>query len=102
MGIDYLDILSRIEKELGIEISRGEFFDILNEGMRSSEQTPPDEFDFRVRTFVAAVEKTFQAQKPNCEVDVFQAVKKQIVAALMVDEDEVTPDAWMIRDLGMS
>lgn len=100
MGIDLLDLMFRLENRFGIKIPRQRTHDLLEQGNTAD---PPEGAwtDFRVSELVALVESLVAEQHPEIEQDVFAGVRMEIVACLQVEEQYVTPEAWLIRDLGM-
>jgi hypothetical protein len=108
MGIDFLDIQFRTEKEFRIKLSREAFFRHYvvvdhQKGTRTKWDEASKQFpDIQVSDFVECVTQVIRDQNPGQEIDVFTRTRKQIAFALDVDESSVTPDAWLVHDLGMS
>lgn len=100
MGVDFLDITWRLEKEFEVKLSQSKLIEILETRRNANPESFVD--DVRVCEFVLWVERAVRLQNPTANRDVFERIKKHLIATLCVDEDEVTPDAWLDRDLGMS
>ncbi|WP_417379128.1 hypothetical protein [Gimesia sp.] len=100
MGIDLLDLVFRVEKRFEIKIPRDEVHRLLHEGNTAD---PPDNLwtDIRVGDFIALIETLVAEQNPEAAVDIFAGVRLDIMDCLQVEEQEVTLDAWLGRDLGM-
>lgn len=100
MGIDFLDLIFRVEKRFSIRIPRDNAHELLKNGNTSD---PPANAwtDIRVSDFVALVETLDAEQNPESDLDIFAGVKQDIMECLGVNESEVKPDAWLIGDLGM-
>ncbi len=102
MGIDLLDIFFRIEKEFSVKLDRDSFFQMVK--AKFGDLPPPDNAwaDLQVRDFVDWTLQEVTRQNPNKATNVFHRVKKILSLCLGCSEAEVTPDAWLVRDLGMS
>jgi acyl carrier protein len=96
MGIDYLDLTFRIEKEFGVKVALDDLKQFLD-----ARYHPEILSDFEVKDLVDFVTDLLEQQKPAENVDVFIRTKKQIVECLGCDEWTVTPNAKLIKDLGM-
>lgn len=119
MGIDFLDITIRIEKELGIaphlkdlqacyaahsppDITVGELVEVL---LRSERHCRNCNYDLCGHGGHAA-----EGVCPECgspfgvldETAVFNAVRNAVVAALRVKPEEIRSDVRLFRDLGVS
>lgn len=99
MGLDFLDLNFRVEKRFGIRIPREKAAELLKNGNTSD--PPPDCWtDIRVSDFVALIESLVAEQNPECKLEIFAGVKQDISECGGVDESEVTPEAWLYRDIG--
>jgi hypothetical protein len=94
MGLDFLDLIYRLERVFEIRIHREIMEDRLNLSANAR--------DIRVRDLTSYIEFEVQRQNPEFNQPVFPLVKQHIAECLDVPESEVIADAWMIRDLGMS
>ncbi|QDT42750.1 acyl carrier protein [Gimesia alba] len=100
MGIDLLDLVFRVEKRFEIKIPRDKVHELLNNG--NTFDPPPNRWiDFRVSDFLELIEVLMAEQKPESKLNIFEGVKQDIMDCLLVEEEEVTLNAWMARDLGM-
>ena len=102
MGIDYLNLLHSCDREFGIRLNKDDFVPILEKRMLEKAYSQDSGTDFLVRDFVQFVEESVQSQNPGENRDVYERVKQQLIDCLMLDENEVPPSAWVIRDLGLS
>jgi hypothetical protein len=106
MGIDFLDLTFRVEKEFGVRLCPESMtFFCVTRYFDAVTRTFPEGFragDCRVRDFVDRVTHAINEQNPRENVDVMIRVRKHIVDCLACDEWMVTPDAWMVGELGMS
>ncbi len=100
MGVDFLDLIHRVERELGIQLDESDVGRIIERRV-VSEGVPPIR-DIQVGKFVLWVAATVARQNPAFQRDVFEVVRTQIVECLQVEESEVTLEAWLVRDLGMA
>ena len=90
MGIDFLDIIYRVEKSLDIRLAR-------------------DDFDFTqkqflVRDFYDLVERKVNLKEDGSSYtreEIEEIVKTAICEALAVKPGDVTPEKDLVRDLGM-
>ena len=100
MGIDLLDLTFRIEREFDIRLYREDLMRLLNQGNTAD---PPKGAwtDIRVTDYAGLVEAAIQQQHSQPQRDTYGRVKQHIVECLGVDELEVSPEAWIVRDLGM-
>lgn len=94
MGLDFLDLIYRLEQIFEIRIHREVMQDWLNLSANSC--------DIRVRDLAACIEFEIQRQNPDFNQPVIPLVKQSITECLSVPESDVVGDAWLIRDLGMS
>ena len=99
MGTDAIDITFRCEREFGIKLSREDLVGLLGSGNTSN---PPEGAwtDLQVRDVVEWVQSSLNDQNVQYERDIFLGVQEILVQCLCVDDDEVTLDAWIVRDLG--
>ncbi len=99
MGIDALDMTFRCEREFGIKLTRADLESLLSNGNTSN---PPEGAwtDVQVREVVEWVQSSLDEQGVHYEQDVFLGVQEVLVQCLGVDDDEITLDAWLVRDLG--
>ncbi|MCH9656597.1 MAG: hypothetical protein K0U86_09990 [Planctomycetes bacterium] len=100
MGIDFIDLVFRVEKRFEIKIARDKALELFENGNTSD---PPANAwtDIRVSDFVALIETLVSEQNPESDLDIFDGVKQDIMECLGANECEVTPEAWLVRDLGM-
>lgn len=96
MGIDLLDLFFRIERVFKIKIDRTEI-----DNLMASAASNGAKRDIRVRDLVTWIESQVRAKHPEYDGDVFEQTRPEIASCLYVNESEVTPDAWMVKDLGM-
>lgn len=101
MGIDFLDLQFRIEREFKIRFPRDEMPELLRLAVTGS-RTGELPRDFTVAHFVALVDHLVALQRPEQRHDILERLRPLIVSCLYVEESEVVPDALLIRDLGMS
>jgi len=102
VGIDYLNILQSCSREFDIQLNNDDFVPLLKKKLSESPEHADLGIDFLVSDFVQFVEESVQTQNPEENHDVFARVKRILIDCLCLDEDEVTPSAWMLRDLGLS
>jgi hypothetical protein len=101
MGIDLLNLKFHIEREFHIRIGQDEMNELIAQGKRPD--PPPGYFsDIRVRDFTGMVERIVAVQNPAYNGHVVLEVQRQIASTLGVEEWDVTPGAWLVRDLGMN
>lgn len=96
MGVDFLDLTFRVEKEFRIRFTRDE-----NQQWVQSLLDARPVRDISVQEFVDFVEKSVLEKNPLENVDVFRRVQRHISECLFVPLEKVVPDAWMVQDLGM-
>ena len=100
MGIDFLDLIFRLELEFDIQLKPDELWTMVKAGRAAENATRlPD--DLRISDVVSWVESTVNAQNPAQNFNLFPRVRKQIVVCLHVNAARVTPHASLIHDLGM-
>ena len=105
MGIDYLDIMFRLEKEFHIEIDRVKFYEYLvdrytDESLHQAIEKYPVR-DFRVQDLVDFVTRIVLERNPTENERVFSRVTRCIADALFCDEREIGWESWFAKDLGM-
>ncbi len=96
MGIDILDLTFRLEREFSVKLDRAP---LMNHFYQDDGR-----WDIQVRDFIGWVRWNIENQTPGFDDDdaeVYQRVQQQIIECLVLDEAEVTPDAWLVRDLGL-
>ena len=100
MGIDLLDLQFRVEREFNIQISSEVITQFLESG---NTENPPEGAwtDTRVSDFVLLVKATIKEQHGEIKVDIFERVQFHIAACMNIPVESMTPNAWMVRDLGM-
>jgi acyl carrier protein len=101
MGIDFLDLTFRCEKEFGIKLDREEFPKLVSYSPYNR-WCESGTLDIRVCDFVMVVEETIKRQHPDFDGFVFDRIRPHIADCLAISEFDVTPDSWLIQDLGMS
>lgn len=100
MGVDFLDLIHRVDRELGIQLDWSETGRIIERRVVPEGDHPIH--DIQVGEFVSWVAAMVARQNPAFQRDVFEVVRTQIVECLQVEESEVTLEAWLVRDLGMA
>ncbi|MBA4031741.1 MAG: hypothetical protein C0478_12750 [Planctomyces sp.] len=100
MGIDLLDLMFRVEREFGITLQRADLMQLLKDG-NTTDPPAGTWSDIRVADFVSFVEAAISDQQAAPAPDVYNRIKKHIVECLGVEPLDVTPNAWLVRDLGM-
>ena len=95
MGVDFLDIMFRLEKSLGIHFERGDF-NFIPGGTYSV-----GEFYDLVERKVCKASSLKADGSPYTRAEIEDIVKGAICKALAVKPEEVTPEADLARDLGM-
>jgi hypothetical protein len=96
MGIDLLDLTFRIERVLKINLR-------VDSIIEQTTTVCPDtnRRDIQVHNFVQAVKRTIENQHSSYDNYLLELLRPIIAECLVVEESEVTLDAWMIHDLGM-
>jgi hypothetical protein len=96
LGIDILDLVFRLERRFGTKISRSDLDELIGAN------DPPDIlvgalFDFvRKRANPSGVfDEEMDAES------LWPIFRREVSDSLGVEEDEVTKDKWLIRELGM-
>ena len=90
----------RIEREFGVKLT----FAILQKFLRESanQNPPPGEFkDIQVADLVRAVEHLLTERQLRVPENVLPRVQQFISECLACPLSDVTPEAWLVRDLGM-
>lgn len=100
MGIGLLDLIFRVEREFGVKLERNDVMEMLHSGNASN---PPHGFltDIQVRDFVKLVKESIAGQNVETAMDLYDRVTRQIVESRGVDDSEINPDTWMVKDLGL-
>lgn len=100
MGIDFLDLRFRVEREFKIKIDQNDVQVLLDNG--NATEPPKGKWaDIQVRDFVSLIKKQVEVQNPTFEGDVFETVKPLIAECLAIEESEIFLESWFRRDLGM-
>jgi hypothetical protein len=96
MGIDLIDLEHRVEREFGITIHRRSLENYLVPRLR-----PAARSDFQVREYVDWVREELAKNGRVLDTDaIYDRLRPHILDVLRLDEDELSPDAWMFHDLG--
>lgn len=100
MGIDFLDLRFRVEREFKIKIEQSEVQKLLENG-NSEESSNGKWTDIQVRDFVLLIQNQVDVQNPTFNGDVFTVAKPLIAECLAIEESDISLDSWFRRDLGM-
>lgn len=96
MGIDLLDLVFRIERQFNIKVHRDELAKLF-----LAADPQGNRRDLRVRDLHVWVEEQTRRQNPEYQGHLESELNLVISQCLYVKLASVTPDAWMVRDLGM-
>ncbi|HSI33891.1 MAG: hypothetical protein ACAI43_14930 [Phycisphaerae bacterium] len=96
MGIDFLDIVFRLEKEFSIKLPRAALFWTDAEMRLRRRERPPLTAGLLHRQLVEFLSRN----RLDVPADSWERVRKCLSAALGVKEDEIRPDSRLIEDLG--
>lgn len=102
MGIDFLDLVFRCEKEFGIKIDREDIATLARPSPFRTNRFGNDAIDLQVRDLTALIEEILERQQRTSEGSIFDRTKPLIASCLDVSESKITLDSWLIHDLGMS
>lgn len=98
LGIDFLDITFRIEREFGVKLTHAGHQKLWRADL-AAHMSSNEVKDFRVADLVRAIEDQFAEN--NVPTDVLPRVQRIVSECLACPLSEVVPEAWLVRDLGM-
>jgi acyl carrier protein len=90
MGLDLIELVMDLERDLQIDLSGNELSGLLG-----------NRHDAQVRDLVTILEQQVKVQKSPFCGSAFGVARQRISQTLNIDESEITLDSWIIRDLGM-
>ena len=96
MGLELLDLIFRLERRLGIKLCRDKIF-----VATPKKRDPPDLTIGEL--FGLVLNQANDAGALDLELDAegfWPTFRRDVADALGIDEDEVTKDKFLIRDLG--
>jgi acyl carrier protein len=100
MGLDLLDLTFRVEKEFRIKLSKERVLSLAKDSSAPGTLEQP-QMDIQVDDFVSLVQATIEEQRVGPGSNVYNRVKKHVAQCLDVEESEISPESWFVRDLGM-
>jgi acyl carrier protein len=106
MGVDFLDIRMRAEREFGVIIEGLEFVRELLKLVELAESNAAESgtrvpCDITVGQMFGVICNRIYHQHGNVPEDAWPRFVAIVVEVLYVEPEEVTPEAWLNRDLGM-
>lgn len=104
MGLDFIDLKFRIEREFDIQLDGQELAAELVRLIEMADQPAAGKavWDFTVQQLLGVVCNRIYHQHGSVPDDVWLRMVKIIVEVLYVKPEEVTPQAYLVRDLGMA